>query len=119
MSQYFARKKALNQKRDQMIDLFVDSKIKLANKGTTYGEFYDYVTDLDRPIPQAKRPTQPVAQPKPTTSSVSSKPIQPEAQNPAAIAPNTARENAVDRKPSAVKETQKKGNSNFWENYTE
>ncbi len=114
MSQYRARKKALNQKRDQMMDLFVDSRIKLANKPTTYGEFYDYVTDLDRPAPKAKRlsaKATPQAKPVVATQAVQqSKPV------PKTTQTATATTQASTKKEAATQQN-KDGNS-FWDSYT-
>lgn len=119
MSQYFARKKALNQKRDEMMDLFVDSKIKLANKGTSYGEFYDYVTDLDRQAPKAKRAKPAVIQPKPSIPATPVQSKQPVVQKLTVSAPQTQATQAAENKVERTVEVEEKGNSSFWENYTE
>lgn len=124
MSQYRARKKALNQKRDQMMDLFVDSRIKLANKPTVYGEFYDYVTDLDRPAPKPKRLSAKAApQAKPAMPAQSTQaaqtPVQQQAkpapkQNPKTVQPETK---AVDQRTKKAAPT--KGKGGIWDSYTE
>lgn len=46
MNQYQARMAALKKNRESIMGLLTDAKINLANKPNTYGEFYDYVTDL-------------------------------------------------------------------------
>lgn len=123
MSQYRARKKALNQKRDQMMDLFVDSRIKLANKPTTYGEFYDYVTDLDRPRPKAKRlSARATPQVKPSIPAQVIQTEQTSVQQHTKPTPKPApAEVKVDKhvENSQVQALETKGNSDFWENYTQ
>ncbi len=111
MGQYQTRKKALNRKRDDMMDLFVDSKIKLANKPIVYGEFYDYVTDLDRPAPKAVRRSAQASKPVVPTQATNAtqatleqqaKPVQPEDKNPT--------------KPAQTSNNEE--SSSFWDSYT-
>ncbi len=47
MNYHQSRKKALSRKRDQMIGLFTDAKINRMGGPKKFGDFYDYVTDLD------------------------------------------------------------------------
>lgn len=118
MSQYLTRKKALNRKRDEMMDLFVDSRIKLANKPVTYGEFYDHVIDLDRPAPKVKSPSaQATTQPKPVTQSPVSKATPPTLEQEAK--PMQPETKASDKKATLqTQTTDKKDSSSFWDSYT-
>lgn len=116
MSQYQARKKALSQKRDQMMDLFVDSRINLANKPTTYGEFYDYVVDLDRPQPKAKRlSAKAIPQTKPAVPAKVDNTDQVPVLQQTATHPKPVQSDTK----AAKKEVPNTGKGGIWDNYTE
>lgn len=133
MSQYQARLKALQRKRDGMIDLFTDAKIKRANKPVVHGNFFEYVVDLDREAAleekamqqailaakQQLKQAQAVEQQAEVKQAVLvSQPAKPDSPKVPEAASDKLAEKAPDNAKATMKEKVKQA-SDFWEKYTE